>query len=380
MGVLTGLSLHKNLVLNGYKNYAFYLGKESAFMMKKMILSNEYLSAFATQISLLLHAGISIGDGLHMLAEDEEDKESKELLLFLCEKVEDGLPIASAMEESECFPKYVIYMTKTGEETGRTEAAFMALANHYERQRQLSERIRSALIYPMVLLVLMLLIIGILLVKVLPIFHQVYKQLGGTMTGMAAGLLRFGEGLRVALPFLAVVAGLCVAFVLVLFLFDGLRLKLISKIRKYLGHRGLFQKVGMARFASALAMGMMSGLPVEDAMRMAMNFNEDSVRMKEKYEACLKDLEGGEPLGESLRKAGIFSSMYCRMISLGIRSGAGDDIMEEISRRLDEDANHAINRTVTKIEPTIVIVTSIMVGVILLSVMIPLMNIMSTIG
>ena len=348
--------------------------------MKKILLSNEYLSAFTLQISLLLHAGIPIGDGLHMLAEDEEDSDAKELLISLGEKVDDGVQLSDAMTESGCFPDYVIHMTKTGEETGRTEAAFKALANHYESQRQLSERIRSAVLYPVVLLILMLLIIGILLIRVLPIFNDVYKQLGGSMTGMAAGMLHLGNALRAALPVIGVVAAIFVVFVLILIFSDKLRGRLMGAFKKRFGDRGMIRKVGMARFASALSMGMMSGLSMEDAMRTAMNFHEDSEKVKAGYEKCLQLLEAGEPLADALKSTQIFAPIYCRMISLGVKSGAGDEIMEEVSRRLEDDANRVIEGAVSKIEPTIVIATSIMVGVILLSVMIPLMNIMSTIG
>lgn len=348
--------------------------------MKKMNLSNDYLSAFCLQISLLLHAGISIGDGLHMLAEDEEDPKVKELLTSLSEQVDDGYQISEVMEKSGCFPDYVVFMARTGEETGRTESAFKALSDYYEEQRRLSERIRSALLYPVILLILMLLIIGVLLIRVLPIFHTVYKQLGGSMTGIAAGLLQLGNVLRAALPVIGIVMGIAVALVLVLYFSDSLRGKLTGWIKRRMGDKGLFRKIGMARFASALSMGMMSGLAIEDAMRTAMGFQEESEKVKAGYEQCLESLEQGEPLAESLKKAEVFPALYCRMLSLGVKSGAGDDIMVEIARRLDDDATSSIDGAVGKIEPTIVIVTSIMVGVILLSVMIPLMNIMASIG
>ena len=95
-----------------------------------MNLSNDYLSAFCLQISLLLHAGISIGDGLHMLSEDEEDPAAKKILQSMSEQVDNGLQISEVMEQSECFPDYVVYMTRTGEETGRTEEAFKALSDY----------------------------------------------------------------------------------------------------------------------------------------------------------------------------------------------------------------------------------------------------------
>lgn len=348
--------------------------------MKNMKLSNDYLSAFCLQISLLLHAGISIGDGLHMLSEDEEDRDTQRMLQSMVEQVDNGMQISEVMEQSGYFPDYVVYMTQTGEETGRTEEAFRALANYYEEQRQLSERIQSALLYPVILLVLMLLIIGVLIIRVLPIFNTVYQQLGGSMTGIAAGLLKFGDALCAALPVIGIIMGIVVVAILVLYFSDELRGKLTAQIRRRYGHGGILHKVGMARFASALSMGMMSGLAIEDAMRTAMSFREESEQVRAGYEQCLNNLEKGEPLAESLKKAGVFPALYCRMLSLGVKSGAGDDIMAEIARRLEDDASRSIDRAVAKIEPTIVIVTSILVGVILLAVMIPLMNIMASIG
>lgn len=348
--------------------------------MKKFTMSNDYLSAFCLQLSLLIHAGIGIADGLHLLEEDEKNPRIKKLLGSMADEIDDGCQLSEAMKHSEAFPSYVVNMTATGEQTGRTEAAFRALTEHYEGQRQLGERIRNAIVYPVLLLVLMLIIIMVLLIKVLPIFNTVYKQLGGSMTGVAAGLLKVGQGIQNVLPIILVVVAVLVVLSCVLFFSSTVRKQVLRVYKCAFGERGITHKVGMARFASALAMGMMSGLPMEEALKAAMNFHEDSPKTKKKYEECLAKLEEGSPLADALRDAKIFAPMYCRMIALGVRSGAGDTIMEEIATRLEDDATRAIDEKVARIEPTIVIFTSIIVGIILLSVMIPLMNIMSTIG
>lgn len=348
--------------------------------MKKMNLSNDYLSAFCLQLSLLLHSGISVGDGLHMLSEDEEDPEAKELLDSMSQEMDEGLQLSDVLEKSECFPDYMVYMIRTGEDTGRSEAALSALSDYYEEQRRLSERVKSALFYPVILMALMLLIIGILLVKVLPIFNTVYKQLGGSMTGVANGFLKLGAALREGLPVIGILLLLVAVTGLVFYFSDNLRSRVTSAVKRKFGDRGILREISMARFASALSMGMMSGLTIEDAMHTAMGFHEESESVKASYQECLKDLEAGEPLADSLRKAGIFPTLYCRMLSLGIKSGTGDEIMSQISERMEEDVSRSIEKTVSRIEPTIVIVSSILVGVILLSVMIPLMNIMSSIG
>ena len=348
--------------------------------MKRINLSNEYLSAFTLQLSLLIHAGIPIGDGIHLLAEDEKDHKVKQVLEQMAEDVDDGLQLSEAMKNSESFPDYMIHMTGTGESTGRVEDALKALTDYYENRRQLNNRVKSALTYPLMLLALMLVIIGILLTRVLPIFDAVYQQLGGSLTGIAAGMLSFGKGLDRALPVIGVILGLTFLLVVILGLSKTLRKKITFLYKKIFGDIGITRKVSMAYFASALSMGMQSGLPMEEALKNAMEFYEDSPKAKERYEKCLALLEGGEPLAEALKQAGVFAPMYCRMLALGVKSGAGDSIMVEIAARLEEDADRAIEEAVAKIEPTIVIVTSVIIGIILLSVMLPLINIMSSIA
>lgn len=348
--------------------------------MKKITLSNEYLSAFTMQLSLLIHAGINLADGIHLLAEDEGSESVKQLLVTLGEKMDDGMQLSEAMAQTGVFPEYMVHMARTGEQTGRTEEAFRSMAEHYESQRQLSDRIKSAILYPVVLLILMLIIIGILLVRVLPIFHTVYQQLGGSLTGVAAGLLGVGEGLKASLPIIGILMGVIILFGFIMMFSNGMRAKVVKQYKKFFGSKGISRKIGTARFASAMSMGMMSGLPMEEALKMAMSFYEESPKVKAIYEDCLNRLHSGEPLADALRQSGVFASLYCRMLAVGIRSGAGDVVMEEIAERLQEDAQSAIEDTVAKIEPTIVIVTSIMVGIILLAVMLPLMNIMVTIG
>ena len=348
--------------------------------MKKLTLSREYLAAFALQMSFLVHAGINMADGIHLLAEDERNPRIKNLMENIALQMDDGVPLSDAMRNSGGFPEYVINMTITGEATGRIETAFQAMAEHYETQRQFNQRIRSAILYPIILMSLMLIIIGILLIKVLPIFESVYQQLGGKLEGIGAGLFRLGQAMNGALPAIGVIAVAVLALGLIIWYSAPVRNCLVRGYKRLFGDRGLTRKVGMARFASALSMGMLSGLLIEDSMRMAMNFHEESPGIRKRYEACLQKLEAGEPLAEALNEAKIFSPLYCRMIAIGVKSGAGDSVMAEIAKRLEIDAMQAIDETVAKIEPTIVIFTSVIVGVILLSVMLPLLNIMSTIA
>jgi len=348
--------------------------------MKKTMLSNEYISAFCLQISLLIHAGIGMSDGMHLLAEDEQNSSLKELLLQMSGSLDEGKQLSEAMKETGAFPDYVIHMAETGERTGRTEKAFRSMAEYYEGQRQLQDRIKSAVAYSSVLLVLVLIIIGILLIRILPIFNQVYEQLGGNMDGLAGGLLVFGRMLEGALPVIAVVLAAVFLVAVVVRCHAGLREKVSELFLRLTGNFDVAKKISTSRFVSALSMGMMSGLVMEEALELAASFQEKQPKAKQKFERCRVLLEEGSTLPQALKDTGLLEPVYCRMLALGEKSGTADSVVEEISRRLEEDARSAIEKLVGKVEPAIVITTSLLVGIILLAVMLPLMNIMASIG
>ncbi|MBO6108127.1 MAG: type II secretion system F family protein [Eubacterium sp.] len=348
--------------------------------MSKKVLSNEYISAFCLEMSLLLHSGIGTEDGLYLLADDEPSPSNQKMLKKMAEVVSEGRPFSEAIREASCFPKYVADMIDTGEMTGRLEQSFRALADYYDRQVQISAQIRSAILYPVILLILMLVIIVVLLVRVLPIFNNVYEQLGGTMSGTAKALLSLGNVLGNIMPVLCVILGVIVVFIAVISGSRVYRGAVLSFYKKIFGSIGLSRRMAESRFASAMAMGMASGLNIEDSFRSAMRFQDTTPKVAERYGRCLERLERGEPLAESFREERILDAAYCRILDLGAKSGTSDDAMAEIARRMDDAVQMDIERKVGKIEPTIVIITSVLVGIILIAVMLPLINIMSSIG
>ena len=348
--------------------------------MKKKVLSSEYVSAFCLEMSMLMHSGIGIQDGIYLLIDDEKDKKIKNLLNEIAEILDEGQPLSEAVKSVDCFPDYMCKMIETGEQTGRIEQSLLSLSEYYDRQMQLTAQIRSALLYPAILMILMLVIIVVLLVKVLPIFNQVYVQLGGTMNGAARVLLRIGNVLGNMMPVLCGVLGAVVVLAIVFGCSSAAREAVLGVYRRLFGEHGLTRKISESRFASAMAMGMLSGLNTEEAFRNAMNFHLSVPKAKARYAKCLEMLELGEPMADCFRDNEILEAKYCRILSLGAKSGSSDTAMEEIARRMDNNVQLDIERKVGKIEPTIVIITSILVGVILIAVMLPLINIMSSIG
>ena len=342
--------------------------------MKKQV-SKEEIASLCLELSLLLHAGVETGSALYLLAEEGEQVE---LLSDLAGRVDEGAPLHEALRESGAFPIYVYGLVEVGERTGRTEEALSALARYYEGRVRLARRVRSALLYPAVMLALMLVVIGVLLVKVLPIFDDVYASLGGRLTGVAGGLLNLGRWLEGVMPVLWVLLGILAVLACLYALCEPFRVKLLSAWQKRWGDQGISRKLNNAHLAQAMSMGMASGLPLEESVALSAKLLEGGAR--DRCLACQHSLEDGGALSDALKSSGLLPPSQCRLLELGQRSGAGDTSMEKIAQDLSEESEIALDTLVGRVEPALVLVCSLLVGLILLSVMLPLMNIMAAIG
>ena len=215
---------------------------------------------------------------------------------------------------------------------------------------------------------------------VIPTFESVYASLGGTMTGAAGVLLAIGVWLRKWIWVMFIPVGIILLFALLFAINETVREKTVRFLKKSGGDRGVLRKENDAAIARVMAMGLGSGLLLEDAMELAGKVMEDVPRAKKRCLKCKEMLVGGVPLAEALRNSEILPQSACRLLSVGMQGGNGDVVMREIADRLSEEAETAIANKVDKIEPALVLTVSLLVGVVLLLVMMPLMNIMETIG
>lgn len=348
--------------------------------MRSKVLSNLETADLCRELALLLHSGVSIGDGLYLLTEEEKDPALHALLDSMAKTVDQGSMLFRAFEEAGCFPVYLTGLLRVGEEVGKLEETLNALSAYYENKERTERQVISSLTYPVILLVLMLSVIIILLSKVLPVFNDIYLSLGGRLTGIAGGLLMIGRFLDAAMPYLC---GILAAFLLffAFFTLNGRFRKWATGLwQKHWGDRGIAKKMNNARFGQALAMGFSSGMPVEDSAELAASLLQDIPKAQQRCLRCREQLLAGEDLSGALEENGLLSPAAARLLTLALRSGNGDTVMHDIARRMQEEASHSLEALVSKLEPALVLITSGMVGVILLSVMLPLMNIMSSIG
>ena len=339
----------------------------------KQTMSPAQISDFCFELSLVFKAGIPLSEGVGLVAAGERDEALRTRLAKIAEALELGEALSAALRASGLFPAYLTDMCAVGEETGRTEQVLSALSAHYERRASIAKTIRRAVFYPALLLVVMLFVVVLLVTKVMPIFADVFARLGGSMSPMATAILDFGAWLNRWWMIPAAVLVLIVAAVIA-------AVK-IPAVREWFAARGisrrLAQTVASARFASVMAMTMAGGLAVEESLAMAESVT-DSRAMREKIAACRKLSESGRNFGEAVAESGVLKPMDAQLLAIGLRTGSGDAVMEEIARRGEQAVADETDAMLARVEPAIVIVMVVLVAAILVSVMLPLMSVMAT--
>ena len=348
--------------------------------MKVMELDNLTYADLFQKLSLLLHSGIPISSGLLILSEEEQDPTVQKPLVLMAQQTEDGSTFYDALSCAGCFPAYAVGLLEVAERVGRLEETLLSLSRYYEDRDRINRTIRNALTYPSLLVLMMFAVIVILLSRVLPIFDQVYGSLGGSLTGVAGGLLVLGELLNTALPFLGILIGIIAIAAAIASLIPAVRIGFKKLTLRITGDRGIWKKVNSAHFAQALAMALACGLRMEEGLELAAKLLADSPAAVRRSQNCYKQFVETSDLVASLRDSDILSPASCQMLTISIRAGNADTTMQQIAARMSDEADEAMEKKTAMIEPVLVLVTSVMVGVILLSVMIPLINIMKVIG
>lgn len=339
-------------------------------------LNNRELFQFCEQFSIILRSGMSAIEGLAILNDDSQTERGKEILTFLYKDMEESGSLAHAMEQSGAFPASAAAYVRTGEETGCLDEVMKGLSAFYAKEIQITDQIQSAVAYPLVMLGMMTAVIVILLVKVLPVFRQVFRQLGLEMSWISGALLGIGETLsRYSTAFLVLLAAM-IGFILFLVLHPKGQ-ELIRKIVcRFPGMKEIPVNLDYSRLCQCISLGIRSGLSPELCVELA-GAVVSQTETREKLASIQKQLAEGYGFIEAITESGLFKAMELRLISLGFQAGASDEVMEKLAEQYEEKSTDSVSQIVSILEPTIVIVLSILVGLVLLSVMMPLLGLLS---
>jgi len=348
--------------------------------MRRKSLTNTYLSTLCLEMYMLLNAGMTINHGVTVMLDDEPDKDARKVLQALQVALDKSMTLSEAVKTTGYFPEYMHNMIEIGEKTGRLTDTLKGLAQHYERQERLSVAIKSATLYPAILLGMMIVVVLILIVQVLPIFNDVFGRMGAQMSPLAESLMNFGAWFRGASVVIALITVGVFVLVFLMWAIRGVRESIAKWFRNKWGAKGIFGRIASFQFISSLSLGVSSGLRTEDSIDLAASLSSGSEVLEARYAKCKQLLNDGSSLADALKESGVLSARDGRLLALGDQSGMADTTIQEIARRSDNSVQDEIARLVGRIEPSLVITTSVIVGVILLSVMLPLIGIMTQIG
>ncbi len=346
--------------------------------MNKKLTAPE-ITTFLSQTALLIQAGITPFSAMEILLSDTKAKEGRELIEQIIATCKEGEPFYEALHRTRVFPDYCINLIKLGEQSGNLDTCLTSLAAYYEKEENIRESIKSAITYPLIMIIMMFLVIFVLMTKVLPIFNQVFAELGSEMTGIAGSLLKLGEALNRY-------SGIGVFILVVLFIlvYGSLNIpfmkeKAVQLLVWFPLTKSFMQKFACQRFANGMAMTLSSGIDTFASLDMVSQLvgNKDMVQ---KIAQCKEDLKKGENLSDALVNTGIFNNLHSRMVTVGYKSGNIDVVLRKIADNYEKETDKKLQSIISVLEPTLVIILSVIVGLILLSVILPLMGIMSSIG
>ena len=342
-------------------------------------LSTSELSLFCYQFSVVLKAGLPYIEALHLLSGDVFEGKMKQLAHQIYLDAEQGMPLSEAIAVRGVFPEYMVAMLRIAENTGRLPEVFEQLSKHYEQNEIVKQKVKNALVYPIVLIGLMAAVILLLVLKVLPIFHEILLSVGGEIPTATQFVLDFSEGLQNGLLIIIGVAAIAAIYLVILFktrLLLGQRDRLLIKAPVA---AKLYKQAIVVKFASALSILTKSGMPIQSSLDMILPLMENAY-VEEKLKTAISAIEAGKPLAVALDETNLFPKLFIRMITLGDKTGELDRMLDKISSIYDAELSRGLHRMTVSIEPTLVIILSLVVGAILLLVMLPLINIMSSIG
>lgn len=332
--------------------------------MNKKRMKDE-LALFCEQLAMILESGMSLSDSLRTIACEVDDKEYELIINNIADDIAQDVSFSEALSKAGVFDDYMIKMVDVGERSGYLDSVMKQLAIYYRRMDEVNDKLKDALTYPSILVVMMLGVIVLLVVKVLPMFEVVLNNMGVNLGGFAQGLMSVGNNL----------AKYGLVFVVIIIVLVGYMV--FFKKDKVFVTKRLSYDLAVAQFAYAMSLFLNSGYDIDDSLDMVISLVNNNV-LKDKVNLFEASVRGGNEISDALASAKIFKSIYNRMLIIGFKSGKGDETMARVAKAYEDEVDHSINKMLDVVEPTLVGVLSIIVGIILLSVMLPLMSIMSS--
>lgn len=345
----------------------------------KKKLKDMDISLLCHQLALVLKSGIHPMEGIPLISEDMPNPSLKKALAQISDQIVKGTPLHKAFENTECFPDYFISMIHIGEQTGMLESVLENLSHFYENEASIKKKVRSAVSYPVVLAVLMLGVIALIIVKVIPMFMDILTSLGSSIPSQVTFLSSLGNTFENGFAYLFAAILIIIIVVVIISKTSAGRLWLDKlKITNPIWG-STYKKITASRLSGALSLTLKNGMSVTEGFNMVMGVLGNRY-VKRKTKDTAEAISQGAALSESLQKTGLFPGLFSRLVKTGEKTGSLDAMMHKISDIYQEEVDASIKRLTGYIEPVFVTVLSVILAGVMLSVILPLINIMTSIG
>jgi type IV pilus assembly protein PilC len=330
------------------------------------------LVVFTRQLSTMIGAGIPLLEGLEILHEQAERAGFAAVLDHVVEDIRGGTDLSSALEKfPKCFSNIYIAMIRAGEVSGQLDEILNRLAEYLEASLKLKRDIKAAMTYPVVSLFLVIGITMFLMLGIVPKFREVFESMDITLPALTAVTLNIADWMK---DNVLIMFGLCVGA------FIGIKAYTKSKAGAWQVDwlmlnvpvfGPLFRKVALSRFAKTFSTLVKAGVPILGALEIVSNTVGNQCISKAVDDAR-ESVRQGETLSEPLSRSSQFPPMVVKMIGIGERSGALEQLLEKISIFYDDQVSAAVKSLTSLIEPLMIAVMGFLVGTIVLAVFLPI--------
>ena len=346
------------------------IGSLFARLTKRSVEPTELL-LFSRQMYALLKAGVPIMRALAGLQESATNPAFREVLRDIRESLDNGRPLSTSMQRTGVFSAFYVAMVYVGETTGKLEEIFLRLYNHLEFQEFMRNQVKSALRYPIFVMIAMMVAIVVINLFVIPAFAKVYAGFNAQLPLLTRMLIGFSE-FMVATWWLQ-------ALILIAAIF-GCRSYVNSESGRYKWDRmkmripvagKIVLKATMARFARSLALAIRSGVPIVQGLTLVAQTVENAFVARQ-IDRMRDGVERGESVLRTASHAGIFTPVVLQMVMVGEESGALDDMMQEIADIYQREVEYELKTLGAQIEPILIIGLGILVLILALGVFLPI--------
>jgi len=345
-------------------------------------VSRVELYIFCKQFSIMINAGVPIVTALDVLIKQEENKTLKGALRKVAENVHKGFSLSESMRHhSSVFSNILVSMVEVGELSGNLDKALEDVSVHFEKENNLNGKIKTAMVYPLFILAVAIIAVIFMVTVIVPKFMKMFDAIGGELPKITQIVLKAADKLREPLFVTEIV--LSILFLIWAFkkfrnskegglIVDRLYLK-IPILKKEL------KKIIAARFARTLGLLVASGVPIIQSLDVISSVMNNRV-LEKGIENVKNEIKSGSNIAKPLAAMNLFPRMVTQMIRVGEETGTMESTIKKVADFYDEEVDRAIKRLTALIEPMMILLIAIFVGIVVIAMIMPVFSMEEQLG